>query len=241
MEELEKITYDVLAERALYPFDSKKLVYWAIDVLMLGKESENLCLLAGLDNDTTEEREEYFLKSLNDIKFEKKKSEKELIEIYAKNLAKKAVNGEINIDVAFKKMVKVFYYSDDDSKYSDFFEIDEDLDSLKYDNTTLFISELTLDNYKEYILEEFKIFIEMQDLQIPNAEREKCYCLKCKKFTKPTLKNKYGLFKKPFKYNVWSCEFCKSEKLKYSTDHFVKKLLIEKYKEIDEKNLSKSV
>jgi hypothetical protein len=212
----EKITYEILAEQKLHYFESKKLVGWAVKVLLLGQESENLYILAGLDNDTTEKREKYFLKSLNDLKFENKKSDKELVEIYAENLAKKVVNGEIDINVALKKMLRVVGFSDYDSKYIDFEWISEDLYNLKYEHFTIYCSGMTLENYKEYILEEFEIFLEMQDLKIPDEERTKNYCSNCKKFTKLKIKTKYQLFKKPFKINVMCCEFCKSEKLKYS-------------------------
>ncbi len=50
---LEELTLEILAERALTQFDSKKLVNWAVKVLELGYESENLFVLAGLDYDTT--------------------------------------------------------------------------------------------------------------------------------------------------------------------------------------------
>ena len=59
-----ELTLEILAERALTQFDSKKLVDWAVKVLELGYESENLFVLAGLDNDPTEERENYFWKSI---------------------------------------------------------------------------------------------------------------------------------------------------------------------------------
>lgn len=61
---LEEITLEILAERALFQADSKKLVYWAISVLELGYDSENLYILAGLDHEGTEEREEYFWRSI---------------------------------------------------------------------------------------------------------------------------------------------------------------------------------
>ncbi|WP_293873071.1 hypothetical protein [Flavobacterium sp.] len=41
----------------------------------LGFESENLFILAGLDFDTTEEREKYFSKSIGDLKLEIEKDD----------------------------------------------------------------------------------------------------------------------------------------------------------------------
>ncbi len=59
---LEELTLEIYGERALTYFDSKHLVVWAVNVLSLGYESDNLYILAGLDNAFTEERESYFWK-----------------------------------------------------------------------------------------------------------------------------------------------------------------------------------
>ncbi|MBD1431582.1 hypothetical protein H8B06_01995 [Sphingobacterium sp. DN00404] len=104
---LDEITLEILAERALSQFDSKKLVYWAISVLELGYESENLYILAGLDHEETEERKEYFWKSINDLKLDIEKTDEELIEKYAMVIARKAINKEIGIDYAFSQMRKI--------------------------------------------------------------------------------------------------------------------------------------
>lgn len=155
---LEKITLEILAERALSEFDSKKLVYWAISVLELGYDSENLYILAGLDHEETEEREEYFWKSIGDLKLDIEKTDDELFEIYAMTIARKAINKEIGIDYAFSQMRKIVSATEYDPRYMAFYELDEDLDYLTYDNSTLYNSGLTIENYKDFILEEFKIF-----------------------------------------------------------------------------------
>src|SRR5690606_21456747 len=116
-----------------------------------------------------------------------------------------------------------------DQKYISFFEIEEDLDYLRYDNSTIFNYGLTLENSKEFILDEFKIFLEMETLKIPLEERKKCYCEKCNKLNIPITKTKYQL-KKPFKFLVWSCGLCGSTKLKFNNNHEVKKLIIKEFK-----------
>lgn len=226
---LQELTLEILAERALTQFDSKKLVDWAVKVLELGYESENLFVLAGLDYDTTEEREEYFWKSVKDLNLETEKSEDELIENYALVIANKAIRKEISIDYAFSQMLKIVSASEYDSRYIAFYEIDEDIDYLTYDNSVLFNSGLTIENSKDFILEEFEIFVQMESLKIPKEERSKCYCETCKSLNTPITKNKFQ-FKKPFKYMVWSCGICGSEKLKFNNNHEVKKLIIEKHK-----------
>ncbi|HLV46491.1 MAG TPA: hypothetical protein VKY32_05570 [Flavobacterium sp.] len=226
---LQEITLNILAERTLTQFDSKKLVDWAVKVLELGYENENLFVLAGLDFDSTEEREKYFWESLKDLKIEVEKDEEKLIENYALTIAKKVTKKEIEVDFAFKQMLKIVSASDYDQRYIAFYEIDEDLDYLRYDNSVIFNTGLNLENSKEFILEEFKIFIEMETLNIPFEDRRKCYCEKCNNLNIPVTKNKYQL-KKPFKYLVWSCGICGSEKLKYNNNHEVKRMIIENFK-----------
>lgn len=226
---LEELVLEILAERALTQFDSKKLVDWAVKVLSIGSESENLFILAGLDYGTTEERENYFWKSVKDLKIEIEKSEDELIEKYALTIANKAIRKEISVDYAFSQMLKIVSASEYDNRYIAFYEIDEDLDYLTYANSVLFNSGLTRENSKKFILEELKIFVQMENLKIPKGERSKSYCETCKKLNTPITKTKYQL-RKPFKYMVWSCELCGSEKLKFNNNHVVKKMIIEEFK-----------
>ncbi|WP_367331772.1 hypothetical protein [Sphingobacterium multivorum] len=226
---LEELTLEIYGERALTYFDSKHLVVWTVNVLSLGYESDNLYILAGLDNAFTEERESYFWKSIADLKLDIEKSEEDLMENYALTIAKKAITKEVGIDYAFSQMRKIVSASGYNYRYIAFYEIDEDLDYLKYDNSTLYNKGLTLENSKEFILEEMKIFVEMENLNIPREQREKCYCETCKNLNDPITKNKFQL-KKPFKYTVLACGICGSDKLKHNSNHDVKWRIIEQSK-----------
>ena len=226
---LEYITNTILAERILFYLDSKKLVNWAIQIIQMGYENEDLYILAGADSDTTEEREKYFWKIINDLKIEYITSNDELIEFYAINIAQKAVNKEIDIDVAFNKMLGIVSATSYDSRYFAFEAIKEDLDYLHYTNRTIYRDSLTLDNYKEYILEEFNIFLEIRKLKISEKDLNSFYCNKCKKFVGKKFKKKFQL-KRPFQYCVCVCEICNSKDLLFPHNHLTLKLLIEKYK-----------
>src|SRR5690606_18911800 len=131
---LQELTLNILAERILTTFDSKKLVNWAVDVILLGYGSENLYVLAGLDFESTEEREKYFIESLKDLQIGIETDEEKLIENYAITLTKKVVEKVVDIDYGFKQMLKIVTASEYDQKYISFFEIEEDLDYLRYDN-----------------------------------------------------------------------------------------------------------
>lgn len=227
---LEELTFEIFAERTLKDFDSKKFVVWAVAVMELGFETENLYILAGLDYDSTEEREEYFWKCIEELELEVEKDEGKLINKCALIIANRAIRKEIDITYALSKMVEIVWVSDYDRRYLAFYTIDEDWDSLKYDNSTRWNSDLTKENLEELILEEMKLFVQMENLKIPIEERDKSYCKKCGSLNIPVLKNKYQ-FKKPFNYKVWSCGICGSEKLKFKDSHEVKRIIIEDFKE----------
>ena len=226
---VEGLTLEVLGEKLLTQFDSKKLVEWAVSALKLGCESENIFILAGLDDELTEEREKYFWKSVQDLDVEVAKAEGEMIYCYALIIAGKAIKKEIGIDYAFSQMLKIVYASDYEHRYLPFFNIGEDLDYIRYDNSIWITSGLTAENSKEFILEEFKIFVEMERLKIPLGERDKCYFERCKQLNTPLTKAKYKL-RKPFKYLVWSCGVCRLDKLIFNNSHEVKRMIIEAFR-----------
>ncbi|RLJ69562.1 hypothetical protein [Pedobacter alluvionis] len=88
-------------------------------------------------------------------------------------IAGKAIKKEIGIDYAFSQMFKIVYASDYEYRYPPFFNINEDLDYIKYDHSVWITSGLTAENSKEFILEEFKIFVEMERLMIRTAQGNK--------------------------------------------------------------------
>ncbi|WP_412465656.1 hypothetical protein [Pedobacter sp. KLB.chiD] len=226
---IDELTLEVLADRALSQFDSKKLVSWAVSVMELGYETENLLILAGLDFNSTAEREYYFWKSIEDLKINVEKTEEELLEKYALAIANSVISKKISIEYAFQQINKVVSVSRYDSKYLAFYEINEDLEYLKYENKTIYHSGLTMENANEFISEEFRIFALMEDLKIPQELRNQCYCQRCKKLNIPVTRNKFQL-KRPFRYAAWTCGICGSEKLKHSSDHEVKWIIINEYK-----------
>ena len=216
---IEELVFEILSEKALYEFDSKTLVNWAVKVMLMGFESENIFVLAGLDNSDTEEREIYFFKSLTDLNIKIDKSEEELIEIYAIAIAKKALAKQINLDYALTQMQKILSFTNYSSKYIPFYEIKEDLERLKYSTYTIYNSEITLENYNDFLLEEFGIFLEMEEIKLPDEERKKCLCLNCIKLNIPIAEN-----------NTWVCEFCNSSEIMFNNNHKVKRFIIDEYK-----------
>ncbi len=233
---LEQLTIELLAERTMTIFDTKELVNWAVKVIEIGYESENLFILAGLDYETTEERECYFSRCVADLELDVEFNKDELLKCYGLMIANKVVRKEIGIEYAFAQMRKVVSASGYDRRYSAFYEIAEDIDCLTYQDTTIFNGELTLKNANEFILEGFTIFVQMELLEIPQEERDQCFCRSCGNFNTPVIKTKYQL-RKPFKFPVFVCGLCGATKLQFNSDPKVKWMLIEKFKRATALNL----
>lgn len=224
----EDLTYELLGKRIIHNVDSKKLVSWAVDILQLGFESENLFILAGLDNEDPEIREKYFFESIKDLNISLDKTDEELIDIYAERITTKVLNGEIEVEDGFKEMCVIASATSYDEKYLNFYMIEEDLDYLKYTTNVLYLGDLSLENSENYILEEFQIFQKMRSINIPKSEFEKYYCEQCDRLVSSKTKSKFRLTK-PFKYEVLFCENCGSENLKYPQEQKTRKKLIEIY------------
>ena len=220
----EELTHVILGKQLICDLNSKDFVDWAVTIMQQGYESDSLFILAGLDNERTEVREKYFYDSVRDLKIDINKTNQDLIKIYAKS-----VNNEIDIEDAFRKMCTIARETDYDRRYIGFYIIEEDLECLEYTNRTCFTTDLTLDNYKEYIKNEFQIFLEMFEVTIPDSEKGKYYCTDCESLISNQAEVRYQL-KRPFKYEIKVCENCGSENLKNPEDQLTKKKLIEKYR-----------
>ena len=202
-------TYKLLGQRLLGTFDSKEYVDWAVKLLSSGQETESLVILAGMDNDSTEDREKYFWKAVSELKIDANKTDYELIDNYALKLADQVINKQVTPRVGLSTMLEIVRRTDYDQKYIQFYEIDEDIDYVFYSGTPLFNQGLTKDNIDDYIIKEFKLLIELSKINFDNSIYDKAFCNSCGQVVKPFLKTKYQL-KRPFSYLLPTCPNCKS-------------------------------
>jgi len=182
-------------------------VDWAVTLIQNDYDCESLRILAGLDNSDTQEREKYFLKSANELNINLDKKDIELIDYYADYIVEEVLTGRIQPKYALSQMLEVVQATNYDRKYVDFFMLDEEIDGLQYENVTAY----TID---EYILNEFRLFKKIQDGGLADYYG-KAICNNCNQVMIPQLVKKYQL-KRPFTYQAWACENCKSQNI----DHF---------------------
>jgi len=225
--EIEEKTNYLLAENLYSHMNPQKYVDWAVYLLGNEFETENILILAGLDNYPREEIEEYFWKCVADLELNLKKSDFELIENFALYIANSVVNKEMNPKEGLRIMNDIVRESEYSSKYIQFYNLDEDIDYLNYDNRTLFNSFDKTDNLEEIIIEEFRLFLQAEQMNLDNQYREFAYCLNCKTANKPTLKPKRNWIGK-VKYNYWICSNCGSKDLEHFTNQKGKNLILNK-------------
>lgn len=210
---IQEETNKVLGQRLLDEFDSKKLVEWAVTAMQIGYDSESLVILAGLDYESTEEREEYFWKSIEELNLDIKREEPALINDYAIYVANAVLKGLISPKSGLKKMNDICRATEYDSKYIQFYELDEDLDYLNYgEHPPIYNQGITKENADNFLIKEFEMFLECEELGIEKSVRETAFCNNCNQISKPELRTKFQL-KRPFRYQEFVCQNCKSNKI----------------------------
>jgi hypothetical protein len=230
--EIEQITEQtnyLLAENLYSQMNPQKFIDWAVNLLQKGFETENILILAGLDNYPSEEIEEYFWKSVDDLKLQLKKSDFELLANFALYVANSVLTNKMKPKDGLRIMNDIVRETDYSSKYIQFYNLDEDIDYLNYDNRTLYNSFNKTDNIDEIIFEEFKLFLDAEKLNLDDKYREFAFCNNCQTLNEPVLKPKRSWLGK-VEYNYWICPKCKSKKLEHFSDQKGKRIILKEVK-----------
>lgn len=226
---IQEETYIILGQRLLSGFDSKMLVDWAVRLLVSGHESESLIILAGLDSESTEEREKYFWNSIAELDIKITLTDSELVEYFVQRVADDVVKGNRKTSSGLDIMRDVLAWSGYDSKYLQFLELEEDVDYLENYGSIIFNSGLNKRNKEQFIKDEFDLFLEIQRLKIDEETKQNAICKRCDTIAKPILKTKYQ-FKRPNKYQIWICGNCGSERIEHFSTQTGKRKIIDRIK-----------
>lgn len=206
-----KLTYKILGQKLLGRYDSKVLVKWAETLMQNGFDSESLVILAGLGNSDTDEREKYFLQSVNELNINIDKKEIDLISFYVDDLVEEVLSGNIPPKFALKQMCEVARITDYSPQYMDFYMLQDEIESIEYDGNAIFTNGLNKSNAEEFILNEFKLFKKILNGKYFDYYN-KAICNNCKQIMTPKLITKYQL-KMPFSYQAYVCEYCKAQNI----------------------------
>lgn len=221
---------NILAQKLFENFDTKKLINWAVDSMQSGYESDSLIILAGLDHESSEIREKYFWKALEELNLIIEKNESKLLSNYSTHVANSVLSDKLCPNIGLNKMLNICMISDYNYKYILFYELSEDLDYLSYGNyNPIYNHNITIENSNDFIKQGFKTFLECEKLQIGKEIREKAYCNQCKEISKPILQTKYQ-FKIPIKYSELTCSICQSNKINSFNSQIGREKIINKIK-----------
>jgi hypothetical protein len=227
MTTLQETTYYLIGKQIFTHIDSKDYVDWAVYALENGYDSENLRILAGLDNADTEDRIKYFNNSIEDLNLSFPTDKTKILSDFTKALAINVINGKVKPQEGLRIMLDIVVASDYDRRFVQFMDLDEDFDYVKYSGKALFNSDVTMDNHDEMVINEFKLFLDTEPLNI--NIRELAYCKDCNKAIKPIIKRNFSIFKKG-RYNYFCCPDCLSNVLKFGNNQEGKRLILENIK-----------
>lgn len=143
--------------------DSKEFVNWAVNSIMNGFNSESLIILAGLDISDTEERTEYFRKSLDELNIVLKEEKLELLKELAIHTSFAAINNQLSSLSALRKMPFICGKANYDGKYISFYEINDDIGIISDGFKPNYILDLNKNNIAEKLNIEFVKFLEEND------------------------------------------------------------------------------
>ncbi len=152
-----------MGEKLVTNYDYKKIVAWAYQLIVKGYQSENLLILAGLGNESSDVIDIYFKKTIEDLKISTDKSDKELIEIFVLQLINEVVEEKIDPRDALSLMQEIVIATDYSDRFIQFYALQEDLDYYNKLDNTVHNPEIEVCKIEKSIIEEFKRFIEQEN------------------------------------------------------------------------------
>ena len=190
-----------------YSSDSTKYIEFAYFLIDHKIETENIYILAGLQNNSYYEKVHYFNKVLEDIKIEIQPIDN-LDKIYALSIAKQVIRKELDPIIAVNKLERLYVQTDYNPFYIEFLEISDGIDLLDEDYEH--IPGMNKDNQKEYIIHAFELFVIFSELIVPDGFWRRGYCKNCNQRVIPKQTDKKnGIFKK--KSTMLCCPYCGSQ------------------------------
>ncbi len=193
-------------------FDGSKYSEWAIGLLKNGYNLECLKILAIPDNYTDEENEESFLQAIQIPDISYGEVEEELFENYSLSVADSVITKKRSPLDGLEIMKMLAIKSNYSSKFTRFYEISEDLNNIQMNEQPLYNIDLTANNTRDYIEEEFHIFLEIEKLKKYDIESAKLICEKCGEYIIPQIRKEFRM-KLPFLFIESICSKCGSENL----------------------------
>lgn len=139
-------------------------------------ESESLLILAGLDFDLTEEREEYFWKAVKELEIDIE-AENSDIE-YGKFIANSVLKNELTPEIGLQEMTKIYRSTKtkNKDKFFHFNEIDEEIGWIENIGYPIGVKpKIPIENLDEFLRTEFELFLKHEKLETKRQFKENEY------------------------------------------------------------------
>ena len=193
-----------------FSIDKSSYINFAFFLIDNKVESENIYILAGLENSPHYEQKRYFDIVLNELSIEIDSDEK--IDLhYAKYIAQQVVDRKIRPVIGVHILDKLCIDTDYHTFYIEFMELSDALELLDSDHC--FIDGLNKDNYEDFCTRTCELFLEIHQKEVPEDLLGKSICNKCSSLVIPKIKKyKRSIFSRT-EYQKFICPKCNSDNL----------------------------
>lgn len=154
-EELQDKTNLLVGKTMAHDLNKQYYLDWAIELMQEGYELEELDILAGLDASESREVERYFRMVCEKLELELLPNKNDCLKVYLVDLAQRVVEGTANIYKAQELIESIWDVFDENLG---------GIDEIAYAPDYWAMMELpngaAEDGYREYLMNEFKIYLE---------------------------------------------------------------------------------
>ncbi len=176
----------IQAKRQLGYFDTQELVDWAVAALQTGYETEHLLMLAGMDGYPSQEKWDYFERSVAELGLPLPPPDKEALRAYATVRAEEVVAGRLDWRAGLSEFVKICRASRYAPRYDYFSYLSDELDMIE-DGVGIgqYVANLTQANAPDVVRQAFNHFLAGEALGIDPWQWGKVYCYACGEIAPP--------------------------------------------------------
>lgn len=206
-----------------YASDTTKYVEFAFFMIDCGHATENVYILAGLGNDSRDDKIRYFGKVLEELEIDIARSDRFDL-AYAKSIAHQVIRRELEPLIGAQILERLFVQTNYDRLYVEFFEMSDGVGLLSEGYEL--VQGMTSQNWEEYIRHAFELFLEFCDLKLPESFYSQGYCRACGQQVLPELVAvRRKLFRKG--YRVYVCPNCRGREFDWTKWNRGKDLYLE--------------
>ncbi len=182
----------------------KECINFALFLLDNEIESENIYILAGLDENNYDDIKKYFFFVITELEI--KKIDEDINYNFLCYLGRKTQNNEIESIYALK-ILEQMYHKTDDERFIEWIAFGDAVDLLENGINDYFYGyEINKNNLPDYIKEKILLDMELYKNEIPENFYNMGFCEKCNKLIIPTI-GKTFFTKKIF----YKCSNCKTK------------------------------